>query len=99
MAKKRKKQNKNYTPLILIGGGLVLLIATLAISVINSMTPSPKIPLEVSGAPSLKLDKEKVDLGDVQLGQTVQVAFALTNVGDETLRLSEEPYVEIKEGC
>ena len=55
--------------------------------------------IEVHGAASLKVDKEQVDLGDVQLGQTVKVSFQLTNVGDQPLKLSEKPYVELVEGC
>jgi len=55
--------------------------------------------IEVHGAASLKVDKEQVDLGDVQLGQTVKVSFQLTNVGDQPLRFSEQPYIEVVEGC
>jgi hypothetical protein len=47
----------------------------------------------------LKADKEKVDLGQVKLGQNVKVAFVLTNVGDKPLRFTEAPYIEVKEGC
>jgi hypothetical protein len=45
------------------------------------------------------VDKEKVDLGEVKLGKTVEVSFELTNVGDQTLRFSEQPFIEVKEGC
>jgi hypothetical protein len=54
---------------------------------------------EVTGAPKLKVDKSDVDLGDVQLGQTVEVAFELTNAGDRQLRFTDVPYVEVVEGC
>jgi hypothetical protein len=47
----------------------------------------------------LKVDKEKVDLGDVKLGQTVMVSFQLTNLGDKTLKFTKAPYVEVLEGC
>jgi HAMP domain-containing protein len=52
-----------------------------------------------SGTPSLKADRQKVDLGDVRLGQPVAVAFALTNTGDAPLRFTEAPYVEVAAGC
>ena len=45
------------------------------------------------------MNQEKVDLGNVKLGQTVEVKFTLTNVGDKTLRFSKTPYVEVLEGC
>ncbi len=46
-----------------------------------------------------KKTKEQVDLGNVQLGQTVKVSFLVTNVGDQPLRFSDKPYVEVVEGC
>jgi hypothetical protein len=58
-----------------------------------------KAKLEVTGSPSLKVDQEKVDLGNVKLGRTVEVSFQLTNVGDQTLRFKEPPTIEVKEGC
>ena len=30
---------------------------------------------------------------------TVEVSFEITNTGDQPLRLSEPPYVEVVEGC
>jgi hypothetical protein len=59
----------------------------------------PPTSTNASGTPSLKADKEKVDLGDVRLGQTVSVAFELTNTGAAPLRFREAPYVEVVEGC
>src|SRR5688500_2272490 len=52
-----------------------------------------------SGAPSLKADRQKVDLGDVRLGQAVSVAFELTNTGDAPLRFTEAPSIEVAAGC
>ena len=60
---------------------------------------TPKAAPEVTGAPKLKVDKSDVDLGDVQLGQTVEVAFELTNAGDRQLRFTDVPFVEVVEGC
>jgi hypothetical protein len=45
------------------------------------------------------VDQDKVDLGNVKLGQTVDVKFTLTNVGDKTLRFNKPPYIEVLEGC
>ena len=82
--------------LLLVGGGLLLVVG--AIFALNRPS-QPIAPIEVTGAPSLKVDREEVNLGDVKLGRTVEVSFQLTNVGDQTLRFSEAPYIEINQGC
>jgi hypothetical protein len=87
---------KHPWPVLLLVGGLLLVMG--AILAFNK-SPQPTVPIEVNGAPSLKVDQEKVDLGNVKLGQTVQVKFTLTNVGDQNLRFSTAPYVEVVEGC
>ncbi len=93
----RHHKKKSIWPLIaLIGGGLILIFG--AVSAFGQSS-KPKAAVEVTGAPSLKVDKDKVDLGDEKLGQTVQVSFQVTNVGDKTLRFTKEPYIEVKEGC
>ena len=77
--------------------GIILIVAGLLFASQRGK-PSALTP-EVTGSPSLKVDKEKVDLGNVKLGQFVEVTFNLTNVGDQPLRFSKEPYIEVKEGC
>jgi len=89
-------RNNRGIPLIIILGG-VLLIGLAYWGLRDKSTA--KADIEVTGAPALKADKEKVDLGDVKLGETVEVSFQLTNVGDKTLRFSEQPFVEVVEGC
>jgi hypothetical protein len=90
----RKKQP--WPVILLFAGGLLLVIG----AVFAFKKPAePKAVIEVAGAPSLKVDQEKVDLGNVKLGQTVEVKFKLTNVGDQTLRFSKAPYVEVLKGC
>ena len=94
--KKRGKQNFPWLPVLTIVGGILLVGLAYFAMRGNS---APKANIEVKGAPSLKADKDKVDLGDVKLGKTVEVSFQLTNVGDQTLRFTEQPYVEVVEGC
>ena len=93
---RRQRKQAPWPLLLLVGGGLLLVMG--AIFALNRPS-QPKAPIEVTGAPSLKVDQEEVNLGDVKLGRTVEVSFQLTNVGDQTLRFSEAPYIEIKEGC
>ena len=63
----------------------------------DSANGSPSNPW--SGSASLSVDQEEIDLGDVRLGESVQVSFQITNIGDQTLRFTEAPYIELKAGC
>jgi hypothetical protein len=107
MSKKSKRETlrqrhapRSPWPFVLMGGG-VLLAALVAFAVWQATAPGagPKVPVEVKGAPSIKVDKDEVDLGRVKLGQTVEVTFNVANVGDKQLRFAETPYVELVEGC
>lgn len=93
---RHRRRRKIWPLLLLLGGGLVLIIAAVAALI----KPSPsEAAIEVSGSPSLKVNQEKVDLGNVNLGRTVEVSFELKNVGDQTLRFTKAPYIEVLEGC
>lgn len=65
---------------------------------IENDVPEDFVP-EVTGAPRVSLSQDFVDFGDVQLNQTVEAVFHVTNVGDEVLNILDEPVVEVKEGC
>ncbi len=93
----RHHKKKQPWPMIFLFAGGIMLIA---VAVFALKKPSQtKAAIEVTGSPSLKVDKEKVDLGYVTLGRTVDVQFNLTNVGDQTLRFTKTPFVEVVEGC
>ena len=93
----RHRRKKQSWPILLLLLGSVLLIIG-AVFAFKKPVAS-KAAIEVNGTPSLKVDKQKVDLGNVKLGQTVDVKFTLSNVGDQPLRFSKAPYVEVLEGC
>lgn len=95
-SKKQKVQNQRWGP-YLLGLGLVLL-AGLIFFVLRKDAP-PEAEIEVTGAPSLKVDQEKIDLGVMKFNQQATASFQLTNVGDQTLRFSEDPFIEVAEGC
>lgn len=94
--KKRRQRNRWIAVLLSLGGLALLMLAALALRGNGSGT---KAAIEVNGAPSVKVDKEQIDLGDVKLGRTVEVTFKITNVGDQTLRFNEQPFIEVVEGC
>ncbi len=90
----RKSPPGTRLPALLIAAGAVLLLIAGFAALRNLAAPSA-----VRDAPKLSVDQDEVDLGDVQLGQTVEVSFDLTNTGDRTLQFTEKPYVEVVEGC
>jgi hypothetical protein len=90
------RRQKPWPLILLVAGGVLLIFV--AVSVLNKPS-KPQPAIEVSGSPSLKVDKQKVDLGNIKLGRVVDVSFELTNVGDQTLRFSKTPYIEVVEGC
>jgi hypothetical protein len=100
-SKKAKPQKQSTPPIwiwLLIGVGAALLVLATLSAVVQNPGASATQP-SVSGAPKLMADKEKVDLGDLKLGETVSVSFEITNAGNQPLRFTEKPYVEVKAGC
>ena len=92
----RSQASRNTGPLVLITAAIAVMVVAVYFLTARSAEPAA---VEVSGSPRLRVDRELVDLGVVQLGKTVQVDFKLTNVGDQTLTFTEAPYVEVVEGC
>lgn len=102
-SRKRSKQSGFQEilpkPILIILGGILLLAAALFAFWRSQQPATATVPMEVSGQPSLMVDQEVVDLGDVKLGKKVSVSFTLANVGDKTLNFDAQPYVEVVEGC
>jgi hypothetical protein len=93
MSKKQRKQkqnNKLFLPLIILGGVLLIVAAFYF---------SNQGGGDVGGTPSIAVDQQKIDYGDVKFGVNKTFAIKITNTGDGTLRFKEEPYIEILEGC
>jgi hypothetical protein len=90
-----KKRIPIWLPLIIVAGLAVLVVVVIS----SNNTSTAQSAIEVKGVPALKVDKEQVDFGDVPLGQTVEVKFEITNVGDRMLQFTGTPYVEVIEGC
>lgn len=91
----QKQSMPIWLPLIIVAGVVLIGVAVLS----GNPAAAPKTTPQVSGSPALQVDKEKVDLGNVKLGQTVSVSFEITNVGDQPLTFHEAPYVEVAVGC
>ena len=79
---------------------VVVVLAGLAFLVLRGKPASqPMTAIELQGAASLKVDQEQIDMGDVKLGRIVEASFRLTNIGDQPLRFTKPPYIEVVEGC
>ena len=90
MSKKKQKQNnKLYFPLILLGG-ILLIVAAFFFANQSG---------DGGGTPSIAVDQQKIDYGDVKFNVEKTFAIKVTNTGDGTLRFKEEPYIEVLEGC
>ena len=88
---KRQKQRKRFPwPLVAIGGVLLLMAAFFLANRGGG---------DNGGTPSIAVDRQKIDYGDVKFGVNKTFDIKVTNTGDSTLRFKEEPYIEVLEGC
>ena len=83
-------------PGLVIGAALVASVATIVFT--RNGAPVPAGAGE-TGNPVLRVDRDRIDLGAVPLGRSVEAHFTLTNAGDGMLRLARVPYVEAVAGC
>jgi hypothetical protein len=83
--------------LLIIVVGVALIGVTLSGGGTNQSSSTSKP--QVSGGPALQVDREKIDLGDIPLGQTVSAQFEITNVGDQPLQFTGKPFIEVAAGC
>lgn len=95
--KPKQKPKKSLLPLWLSLSGLVLIL--IAVWAILSNNTQTKANIEVQGEPRLKVEKTVIDRGNVKLGTPLRDDIHVTNVGDQPLRFTEAPYVEVLEGC
>ena len=90
-----------WLPLIIVAGVVLIAVAMLSNS---SSSASPAASATngapaANGTPTVSVDKDRFDFGNVKLGQTVQVSFEVANTGDAPLRFKEKPYIEVAAGC
>jgi len=87
----KQKQRKGFPWTIVVFGGILLIVAAFFFA--NQDGGSG------GGTPSIAIDQQKIDYGDVKFNVEKTFAIKVTNTGDGTLRFSEEPYVQVLEGC
>ncbi len=90
-SKKYKKQKKQNFPWLLLAlGGFLVVIAGFLFARQNG---------DGGGTPTIAVDQQKIDYGNVKFNVEKAFAVKVTNTGDGTLRFKEEPYIEVLEGC
>jgi hypothetical protein len=88
--KYRKQKKKNFPWLLVVLGGGLLLLAVVLFANRSG---------DGGGTPSIAVDQQKIDYGDVKFGVNKTFAIKVTNTGDGMLRFKEDPYIEVMEGC
>ena len=97
--RKRQQQRKKRQKVIwIIGAGLVLIASAVFVAVRNPSQINSDL-IEIKGQAAVKVDPEVIDYGYVKLGRNLTFDITVTNIGDQTLRFNEKPYVEVLEGC
>ena len=93
MSKKFRKsrQKRNFPWMLLSFGGVLLLTAILLFANRDGD--------EDAGNPSIAVDQQLIDYGDVKFGVSKSFAIKVTNTGNGKLWFKEDPYIEVLEGC
>ena len=91
----KKKQKEKEAKRLLIGlisSGILLIAAALFLAFGGSSKDD-------GGTPVISVEQELIDYGDVKLSTEISFEIEVTNEGDGTLRFSEAPYIEVRDGC
>jgi hypothetical protein len=91
MSKKKikgRRQRKGFPWALAALGGILLVIAAFLLTNQGD-----------GGTPSITVDQQLIDYGEVKFNVEKTFSIKVTNTGDGTLRFKEEPYIEIVEGC
>ncbi|MEW6030311.1 MAG: hypothetical protein ACOYZ8_08560 [Chloroflexota bacterium] len=89
---KRQKQARKSFPWVLLTFGGVLIVAALFLLARQGGGDD-------GGIPTIAVDQQNIDYGDVKFNTEKTFAIRVTNTGDGTLRFKEKPYIEVVEGC
>lgn len=79
-----------------IGGALVAMVSLILIALANRQ---PAYTAEVKGESRAQIDQTEIGHGDVRFETPVESVFRVRNVGDQSLQILGEPWVEVVEGC
>ena len=86
---KKQKQKQKFPWILLVLGGVFVAIAVFLFARQGNG----------GGAPSITVDTQRIDYGDVKFDTEKMFAIKVTNTGAGTLRFKEAPYIQVLEGC
>lgn len=90
MSKKHKRQKQKFPWALLALGGVFVVLAVFLFARQGGGE---------GGVPSIAVNQQRIDYGDVKFDTEKTFAVKITNTGDGTLRFKEDPYIEVVEGC
>lgn len=93
-SKRRSQQKTVSTSLFILMFGGALLLAAGILFGLQRVGGGDE-----DGTPTLAVDQQIIDYGDVKLNTNLTFEIKVTNTGDGTLRFKEEPYIQVLEGC
>ena len=88
---RKHKQKQNFPWMLLVLGGVLIAVAAFLFARQGGG--------DGGGTPSIAVDQQQIDYGDVKFGVNKTFAVKVTNTGDGTLRFKDQPYIEVLEGC
>ena len=100
---KRKNEPAPKSPwpfvVMAVGAVLIVVVGFLAWRGGASGAKSAGAAPQVTGGPTLSVDRDSIDFGKLPLDIPVKAEFKLKNVGDQPLAIRGEPRVELVKGC
>ncbi len=90
---RHKRKERNFPWILLVLGGMLMVAAVFLFARQGGDNDNG------GGTPSIAVDRQKMDYGDVKFGVEKTFAIKVTNTGGGILRFKELPYIEVVEGC
>ena len=102
MSKRKKGKNaekKNWLPVTLLATGVLLVTAVILFLTASNKAEDNSTLASTGEPPSLAVNSEEIDFGDVKFNKMVNASFVVTNNGGQPLKFTKQPYIELIEGC